>query len=41
MSPPSPPGAEAGEIDGKHVYGLVHVAFWRSIPEGEIDHEHV
>jgi hypothetical protein len=31
--------AETTKIDGKRVYGLVYVAFWRSTPEGEIDRE--
>jgi hypothetical protein len=31
--------AQATRIDGKPVYGLVYVAFWRSTPEGGIDRE--
>lgn len=31
--------AETSEIDGKPMYGLVYVAFWRSTPEGQIDRQ--
>ena len=31
--------AETTRIDGKREYGLVYVAFWRSMPEGQIDRE--
>jgi hypothetical protein len=31
--------AQTTRVDGKPVYGLVYVAFWRSTPEGEIDRE--
>ncbi|GGN19044.1 hypothetical protein GCM10010109_32460 [Actinoplanes campanulatus] len=31
--------AETTQIDGKRMYGLVYVAFWRSTPEGQIDRQ--
>jgi hypothetical protein len=31
--------AETTQINGKRVYGLVYVAFWRSAPEGAIDRQ--
>ncbi|MFC4145206.1 hypothetical protein ACFO0M_02955 [Micromonospora mangrovi] len=31
--------AYATSVDGKPVYGLMYVAFWRSTPEGQIDRE--
>jgi len=31
--------AETTEINGKRLYGLVYVAFWRSTPEGQLDRQ--
>lgn len=31
--------ARTEQVEGLPVYGLVYVAFWRSVPEGEIDRE--
>lgn len=31
--------AETTEINGKRLYGLVYVAFWRSTPEGPLDRQ--
>ena len=39
LSGPFVTWAETTKIDGKQVYGLVYVAFWRSTAEGPIDRE--